>query len=67
MATAPTKPRIQHVVVLRKIAATGLLTGFLECPGDVDIALRSYHAGIRCPHQSCREMHQSRMLRIQRK
>src|SRR5207237_9704262 len=26
-----------------------------------------YHAGIWCPHQSCRETHQSWMLRIQRK
>src|SRR5580692_619556 len=25
------------------------------------------HAGIRCPHQSCREMHQSWMLRIHSK
>src|ERR1700741_2651159 len=33
------------------------------------IALQSpqYHAGMRCPHQSCREMHQSRMLRIHSK
>ena len=26
-----------------------------------------YHAGMRCPHQSCREMHQSRMFSIQLK
>ena len=25
------------------------------------------HAGMRCPHHNCREMHQSRMLRIQLK
>src|SRR5678815_2657599 len=25
----------------------------------------SYHAGMRCPHQSCREMHQSWILLIQ--
>src|SRR6202158_1005368 len=33
------------------------------------ISLQSpqYHAGIRCPHQSWREMHQSRMLRIHSK
>src|SRR5258706_13360517 len=33
------------------------------------ISLQSpqYHAGMRCPHHSCREMHQSRMLRIHSK
>ena len=25
-----------------------------------------YQTGIRCPHHSCREMHQSRMFSIQR-
>src|SRR5258705_8192216 len=27
--------------------------------------LAQYQTGMRCPHQSCREMHQSRMLCIQ--
>src|SRR5258708_39592886 len=33
------------------------------------ISLQSpqYQAGMRCPHHSCREMHQSRMLRIHSK
>ena len=31
----------------------------------VSLHLPQYQAGMRCPHQSCREMHQSRMLCIQ--
>src|ERR1700739_3480228 len=33
----------------------------------ISLQSRQYHAGIRCPHQSCREIHQSRMLRIHSK
>src|ERR1700722_17479871 len=42
---------------------------FVGVSRDTMISLHSlqYHAGIRCPHQSCREMHQSRILRIHSK
>src|SRR5271166_1370764 len=43
-----------------------------HCKGasrDTVISVQSAqcHAGMRCPHQSCREMHQSRMFSIQLK
>ena len=39
--------------------ASGVLSATVVCPSG------QYHAGIRCPHQICREMHQSRMLSSQ--
>ena len=60
------EPGVEHVLLLAQLAAAGAAAlGRLPRRRSVSSQASQYQTGIRCPHQSWREMHQGRISRIQ--